>query len=103
MLGKENYILKIYGRFFVWARRVINGLWLLFDSFNDDQMYLEIDFKHVAHDFIESNIKDIEEFCASYTYAQHEKAKLLDNYTSKSKMYVELLSFFQQWEQQQKT
>jgi hypothetical protein len=101
-LDRENYIIQISKPFFAYVRRAIRGLWWLFDAFNDDEMYLDINFKDVSNEYFESKIESLEEFCASYTYAKHEKAKLLDNSKSKSKMYNELLAFFKAREQQGK-
>lgn len=96
---KENYIIKFFRLLLAFLKRTLQNLFRFFNAFNYDEIYLDINFKDVANEFFKSKSEDLEEFCASYTYAKHEKAKLLDNSKSKSKMYKELLDFLKRREQ----
>ena len=75
------------------VRASMKKLWRLFDAFNEDELYRNINLKDVVTAFHKHNTDDIQEFCASYTYARHERSGQLNNQESKKKMYDTLEKF----------
>jgi hypothetical protein len=64
-------------------------LWLWFDAFNDDSLYV-LSTTDVLQKYIDFKVDDIEEFAAIYTYERHDVMGSLDDRESKEKMYEEV-------------